>query len=94
MIRAIEMLGDRLVNMVVSYGTKMFSKPVRETSACFTDVEFMAIAAEYAVNDAGRGTCEIMPDCKIRFRSKNDSSLTKKSTCVTAGSTARKSVGC
>ena len=40
MISAIEMSGDRLVNIVVSYGT-MFGKPVRETSASLIDVELM-----------------------------------------------------
>ena len=84
---------DRLVNIVGSYGTKMFCKPVRETSASLTDVEFMAFAAGYAINDVGRGTCEIMSDGRIKFGSKNDGSLTKNSTCVTAGSTTRKSAG-
>ena len=51
MVRAIEMSGDRLVNIVVSYETKMFSKPVREISASLTDVEFMAFAAGSAVNE-------------------------------------------
>ena len=92
MVRAIEVSGDRLVN-IVSYGTKLFGKPVRETSAGLTDVEFIAFAAGCAVNDVRRSACEIMPDNKFGFGSKNDSSLTKKSTCVTAGSTARKSAG-
>ena len=40
MVSAVEMPGDRLVNIVVPYGTKMLGKPVRETSASFSDVEF------------------------------------------------------
>ena len=90
MISAVEMSGNRLVNIVVAYGTKMFGKPVRETSASLTDVEFIAFAAGYVVNDIGGSACEIMPDSKVRFGSKNDSGLTMKSTCVTAGSAARK----
>ena len=57
MISPIEMSGDRLVD-IVFYGTKMLGKPVRETSASITDVEFMAFAAGYAVNYGGpQGTC-------------------------------------
>ena len=63
----------------------MFGKPVRETPASLTDVNFMAFAAGYTVNDVRRRACEIMPDDKFGFGSKNDSGLTKKSTCVTAG---------
>ena len=51
MVSAIEMSGDRLVNIVVSYGRKMFGKPVREISASLPDVEFMAFAAGYTVNE-------------------------------------------
>ena len=93
MISASEMSGYRLVNIVVSYGTKMFGKPVRETSASLNDLEFMASAAGYAVNAAKQSTCEIVPYNKFGFGSKNDCSLTKNSTCVTVGSTARKSAG-
>ena len=93
MISAIETSGDRLVNIDVSYRTKMFDKPVREASAYLADVEFMALAAGYAVNDVGRSACEIMPCNKFGFGSKNDGGLTKKSTYVTAGSTAGKSAG-
>ena len=56
------MLGDRLVNIVVSYGTKMFGKLVSETSACLTDVEFKAFTAGYAVNDVRGSAREIMTD--------------------------------
>ena len=75
MISTIEMSGDRLVNIVVSYGTKTFSKPVRQSSACLGDVQFIAFAAGYATNNVRRGTCEIMPDCKMKVRTKK---LTKK----------------
>ena len=92
MICAIEMPVDRLIN-IVSFGTKMFGKPVRETSASLTDLEFMAFAAGYAVNDVRRSACEITPDYKIRFGSTNDGGLTKNSTCVAAGLTTRKSAG-
>ena len=54
MVSAIEMSGDRLVKSFVSYGTKMLGKPVLETSASLTDVEFMPFAAGYAVNDDRR----------------------------------------
>ena len=67
MVSAIEMSGDRLVNIVVSYGTKMFYKPVGETSASLTDVEFLAFAAGYAVNDVRRRACAIMSDNQFRF---------------------------
>ena len=70
----------------------MIGKPVRETSASLADVEFMAFALGYAVNDVRRSAWEIMPN-KFGFESKNDGGLTKKSTCVTAGSTVRKSAG-
>ena len=53
--------GERLVDIVVPYGTKMFGKPVRETSVSLTVVEFMAFAAGYAINDVRGCTCEIMP---------------------------------
>ena len=39
------------VNIIAPYGTKMFGKPFRETSASLTDVEFMVFAAGYAVSD-------------------------------------------
>ena len=87
------MSGDRLVNIVDSYGTKMFGKSVRETSVSLTDLEFMAFAADYAVNDVRGSACEIMADNKFGFGSKNDGGLTKKSTCVTADSMAKKSAG-
>ena len=64
---AIEMSGDRLVKIVVSYGTKMFGKPVTQTAASLTDVEFMSFAAGYAVNHVRRSACEIMPDNKFGF---------------------------
>ena len=91
MVSTIEMLGDMLVNIVVSYGTKMFGKPVRQTSA--TDIKYMAFAVGSAVNDVRRTACEIMADDERGIGSKNDGGLTKKSTCVTACSTARKSTG-
>ena len=53
----------------------------------------MAFAAGYAVNDVRRSSCKILPDKEFRFESKNDGGLTKKSTCVTAGLTARRSAG-
>ena len=71
----------------------MLGKPFRETSASFTDVEFMAFAAGYAVNDVRGSAWKIMLDNRTRFRCKNDDGLTKESTCVTAGSTARKCAG-
>ena len=80
MISAIEMSCDRLVNIVVSCQTKMFDKFVKEMSASRTDVEFMALAAGYAVNDVRGSACEIMPDNKIGFGSKTDDGLIKKST--------------
>ena len=93
MISTIETFGDRLVKIVVSYRTKMFCKPVGETSASLSDVEFMAFAAGYAVNDVRRSACEIMPDNKFGFGSKNDGGLTNKSTQITAGLAAKKSSG-
>ena len=81
MISAIEMSDKRLANIVVSYGTKMSGKPVRETSGSLTDVELMAFAAGYVVNDVSGSASEIMPDNKIRFGSKNDNGLTKNNKC-------------
>ena len=52
------MSGDRLVNIVVYYGTKIFCKPVGETSAHVTDVEFMALTPGYAVNNVRGSACE------------------------------------
>ena len=60
------------IYVLVQYGTNMFSKPVRETSASLTDVEFMAFATGYAVNDVRGSACEIMLDNKFGFGSKND----------------------
>ena len=51
MVRVIEMSGERLVNIVVSFLTKVFGKNVTETSDSLSDVEFMAFAAGYVVND-------------------------------------------
>ena len=42
----------RLVNVIVPYGTNVFSKSGRKTSACFTDVKFTTFTARNAVNDA------------------------------------------
>ena len=78
MISAIIISGDRLVNIVVCYRTKMFCKPVRETSTSLTDVEFIAFAAGYAINDVRRGTWEIRLDYKIRFQCKNDGGWIKR----------------
>ena len=65
---AVEMPGDRLVNIFVPYGTKMLGKPVRETSASFSDIKFGTFIACYAINDVG-SACEIMPDNKITIGS-------------------------
>ena len=61
MVCAVETPGDRLVNIVVPYGTKMLGKPVRKTSASFSDIKFGTFIARYAINDVGGGACEIMP---------------------------------
>ena len=50
----------------------MFSKPVRETSASLTDVEFMAFATGYSLNNVRGSACEIKLDNKFGFGSKND----------------------
>ena len=79
------MSGDRLVNIVVSYGTKMFGKPVREASASLIDAGY----AGYAINDVRGGACEIMSNNKIKFGSGNDGRYPRKAR-VTAGVTAKK----
>ena len=63
------------------------------TSVSLTDVKFIAFPAGYAVNDVRESVCEIMPDNKFGFGSKNDGCLTKRSVSVTADFTARKSAG-
>ena len=50
----------------------------RECSASLTDVEFVAFAAGYAVNNVRRSACEIIPDNNFGFGSKNDNGLTKE----------------
>ena len=39
MVCSVEMLGDRLVN-IVPRGTKVLGKPARELSASFSDIKF------------------------------------------------------
>ena len=54
------------------------SANLSETSVSLTDVEFVAFAAGYVVNDVRRSACEIMPDNNFGFGSKNDSGFTKE----------------
>ena len=54
MVSSINMSRNRLVN-IVPYGTKVFSKSVRKTSARFIDVKFATFTARNAVNDVGGG---------------------------------------
>ena len=49
----------------VPYGTKVFSKSVRQTSARFTDVKFATFSARNAVNDVGGGACKIVKSVYI-----------------------------
>ena len=93
MVSAVEMLGDRFVNIFVPYGTKMLCKPVRETSACFSYMEFGTFITWYAINDVGGGACKIMWNKEITIGSTNGGVLTEKRTCVTAVSRTRKSCG-
>lgn len=47
---------------VVPYGTQVFSKSVRETSRCFTDVQHVTLGANDGVHQIGRSTCEVVGD--------------------------------
>ena len=81
---------NRLVNIIVPYGTKVFSKPVRWTSARFTDVKFATFTARNAVNDVGGGACKIVPNNEIGFRSGNRCGIVEERTRVTTSTRARK----
>ena len=65
MVSSIRMLRNRLVNIIVPYGTKVFSKYVRLTSACFTDVKFTTFTGRNAVNDVGGGARKIVRMTKL-----------------------------
>ena len=56
-VSSIKMSRSRLVNIIVPYGTKVFRKSVRSTSARFTDVKFTTFNARNAVNDVEGGAC-------------------------------------
>ena len=68
---SIKMSRNRLVNIILPYGTKVFSKSDRLTSACFTDVKFATFTARNPVNDVGGGACKIVPNNEIGIRSRN-----------------------
>ena len=87
------MAGDRLVNLVVSCGRKMLDKPVRETSASFSDIKIGTFITWYAINDVGRGACKIIPDNEITIGFADGGVLIEKRICVTTGSRTRKSAG-
>ena len=93
MVKSIKMSRTRLVNIIVPYGTKVFSKSVRE-SARSTDVKFATFTARNAVNDVGGGACEIVPNNEIGFRSENRCGRVEERTCVTTSTRARKSTRC
>ena len=76
--------------MIVPYGTKVFSKSVRLTSARFFDVKFTIFNARNAVNDVGGGGCKIVPNSEIGFRSGNGCGRVEERTCVTTSTRARK----
>ena len=69
--------------MIVSYGTKVFRKSVRLTSARFTDVKFTIFNARNAVKDVGGGACKIVPNSEIGFRSGNGCGRVEERTRVT-----------
>lgn len=74
---------NKFVNIVALYAAKMFSKPIRETSASFTDELFAAFTTGDTVNDVGGGACIIMSGNKIRLGSGNFSGVgIEKSTRV------------
>ena len=52
----------RCVFVVFLYVTKVFSESVAKSSPCFADVQLFANRASYAVDDAGRGTGEMISD--------------------------------
>ena len=66
-VSSIKMSRNRLVNIIVPYGTKVFSKSVRWPSARFTDVKFATFNARNAVNDVGGGAWKIVPNNEIGF---------------------------
>ena len=66
-VSSIKMSRNRLVNIIVPYATKMFSKYIRYTSARFTDLKFATFTARNAVNDVGGGACKIVPNDEISF---------------------------
>ena len=57
-VNSIKKSRNRLVNMIVPYGTKLFSKSVRWTSTRFTNVKFATFTGRNAVNDVGGGACK------------------------------------
>ena len=76
-VSSIKMSRNRLVNIVVPYGTKVFSKSV-------------TFNARNAVNDVGGGACRIVPNNEIGFRSGNRCARVKERTRVTTTTIARK----
>ena len=67
------------VNIIVPYGTKVFSKSVKQASARFTDVKFAAITARNA---------------ESRFRSGNRRGRVEVRTLVTTSMRATKDTLC
>ena len=89
-VSSIKMSRSRLVNIIVPYGTKVFSKSVRSTSARFTDVKFATFNARNAVNDVEGGACKFVPNNEIGFRSGNRCGRVEERTRVTKSTRARK----
>ena len=90
MVSIIKMSRNRLVNIIVPYVTKVFSKSVRYKSARFTDVKFTTFNAINAVNDVGGGACKIVPNNEIGFRSGNRCGRVEERTRITTSTRARK----
>ena len=90
MVSSVEMSRNRLVNITVLYGTKVFSKSVRQTLARFADVKFTTFNARNAVNDVGGAACKIVLNEEIGFRSGNGCGRVEERTRVTTNTRARK----
>ena len=67
MVISIKISRNRHVNIIVPYGTKVFSKSVGKMSAGFTNVKFTTFTARNAVNDVGAGAFKIVSNDKIGF---------------------------
>ena len=88
MISSIEMLRNSLVNIIVPYGTKVFSI---QSHVRYINIDpFTTFTAGNAVNHVGGSACKIVPNNEIGFRYRNRCGKVEERTRVTMSTEARK----